>query len=190
MQREEIEQQSNNEAKQGWRFAADAARITDENASSEDSKHSSGGVFVAVDSNLGAVIDNEEGAVTSISGNEGRIAQSWVNVSGGVWVFPVYFWHSEVVKQVRTTRHSWLIACDANMSPEDFEKNCGFKADICSSRRQEKKCQLADSKVQKGRSSKGRMIMSLQVAACRGRSGTWKWWNILNQGHIRQSPLW
>ena len=44
-----------------------------------------------------------------------------------------YFWHSEgwtsrhealleaVVKQVRATRHPWLIACDANMRPEDFE---------------------------------------------------------------------
>ena len=31
-------------------FAADAARITDENAGSEDRKHTLGGVFVAVDS--------------------------------------------------------------------------------------------------------------------------------------------
>ena len=42
----------NKQAKQGWRFAADAARITDECASSEDRTHTSGGVFVAVDSNL------------------------------------------------------------------------------------------------------------------------------------------
>ena len=28
-------------SKQGWRFAADAARITDENASSDDRKHTS-----------------------------------------------------------------------------------------------------------------------------------------------------
>ena len=26
------------------------------------------------------------------------------------------------VKQVRTTRHRWLIACDANMCPEDVKK--------------------------------------------------------------------
>ena len=32
-------------AKEGWRFAADAARITDENAGTEDRKHTSGGVL-------------------------------------------------------------------------------------------------------------------------------------------------
>ena len=48
-----------------------------------------------VDSNLEAVIGKEEGAVESIPGNEGRIAQAWVNVRGGVQVFAVYFWHSE-----------------------------------------------------------------------------------------------
>ena len=62
-------------------------------------------------------------------------------------VFFVYFWHSEgwtprneasveaVVKQARTTKHPWLIAGDANMSPKDFENVCGFKASRCSSRR-------------------------------------------------------
>ena len=40
--------------------AADAARITDEKASSEDRKHTSGGVSVAVDSHLGAVIERKE----------------------------------------------------------------------------------------------------------------------------------
>ena len=45
-----MEEQFNKEAKQGWGCAADA------NASSEDRKHTSGGVFVAVDSKLGAVI--------------------------------------------------------------------------------------------------------------------------------------
>ena len=48
-------------AKQGSRFGADAARITDENASSEDRKHASGRVFVAVDGNPGAGIGKEEG---------------------------------------------------------------------------------------------------------------------------------
>ena len=49
-------------------------------------------------------------------------------------MFSVYFWHSEgwtarneallgpVVKQVQATRHAWVIACDANMCPEDFGK--------------------------------------------------------------------
>ena len=56
--------------------------VTDENANSEDQKHSSGGVFVAMFSNLGVVVDTEEGAVESTTGNEGRIVQVWVNVRG------------------------------------------------------------------------------------------------------------
>ena len=88
MKNEEMEKQFNKEATQGWSFAAGAARITDNNVSSEDRKHTSGGVFVAVDSNLGAVI-GKEGAVTSIPGNEGIIAQAWVNMRGGMRVFSV-----------------------------------------------------------------------------------------------------
>ena len=76
MRKEEKEEQFHIEA----RFAADAARITDEGASIEDRKHTSGGVFVAVDSNWGAVVGAEEGAIKSIPGNEGRVAQAWVNV--------------------------------------------------------------------------------------------------------------
>ena len=82
MKKAEIEEQFNKEAKKCWRFAADAARVTKENAGTEDRKHTSGGVFVAVDSNLGAVIGKEEAAVESIPGNKGRIAQAWVNVRG------------------------------------------------------------------------------------------------------------
>ena len=37
----------------------------------------------------------EEGAIDSISGNEGRIAQAWISFRGGLRVFSVYFWHSE-----------------------------------------------------------------------------------------------
>ena len=73
MRKEEMEEQFNREAKEGWRFAADAARFTDETAGSEDREHTSGGVFIAVDSNLGAFVGEEEGAVASIPGNEGRI---------------------------------------------------------------------------------------------------------------------
>ena len=106
-------------------FTADAARNTDERASGEDRKHTPGGFLVAVYSNLGAVVGAEEGAIDSISGNEGRIAQAWVRVRGGFRVFSVYFSYSEgwtprnealleaVLKQARTTRHPWLIACDA-----------------------------------------------------------------------------
>ena len=48
-----MEEQFNKEAHEGWRFASDAARIQDERASSEDRTYTSGGVFVAADSNLG-----------------------------------------------------------------------------------------------------------------------------------------
>ena len=41
LRKEEMEEQFNREATEGWRFAADAARVTDESASSEDQKHTS-----------------------------------------------------------------------------------------------------------------------------------------------------
>ena len=72
-----MDEQFNEEAKHGWRFAADEARITDEKASSEDRKHPSERVFESTDGNLGAVIGKEEGAARSFPGNEGRIAQAW-----------------------------------------------------------------------------------------------------------------
>ena len=141
LRKEEMEEQFNKEAKEGWRSAADAARITGERARSEGRKHTSGGVFVAV---LGVVVGAEEGAIKSIPGIEGRIAQAWVNVRGGLRVFSVYFWHSEgwtprnealleaVLKQARKTRHPWLTACDANTCPEDFEESLVPKrADAC-----------------------------------------------------------
>ena len=136
LRKEEKEEQFHREA----RFAADPARITDEGASSEDRKHTSGGVFVAVDSNWGVVVGAEEGAIKSIPGNEGRIAQAWLNVRGGLRVFPVYFWHSEgwtprnealleaVVKQAKTTRHQWLVQTCVQKT---FKRACGFKGIGC-----------------------------------------------------------
>ena len=71
---------------------------------------------------LGAVVGAEEGAIESIPGNEGRIAQAWVNVRGGLHIFSVYCWHSEgwsssneapmeaVLKRTRTAKHPWLIS--------------------------------------------------------------------------------
>ena len=86
------------------------------------------------DSNLGTVVGEGNGAVASIPGNEGRLTQAEVNVRGGMRVFAGYFWHSEgwtprnealleaVLKRARVTRHPWLVACDANLSPVDVEK--------------------------------------------------------------------
>ena len=85
LRKEEMEEQFNKVAKEGWRFAANAARITDETAGSEDRKHTTGGVFIAVHSYLGVVVG--EGAVAPIPGNEGRITQAWVYVRGGMRVF-------------------------------------------------------------------------------------------------------
>ena len=42
--KEEMEEQFNKEATKGWRFAASAARFTEETAGDEDRKHTSGGV--------------------------------------------------------------------------------------------------------------------------------------------------
>ena len=56
-------------------------------------------------------------------------------------MFAAYFWHTEgwspgneaileaVLKRARTTKRTWLISCDANMSPEDFEKTLWFRKD-------------------------------------------------------------
>ena len=55
LRKEEMEEQLH-KAKDGWKFAVSAARITEETTGDEDRKHTSGGVFVAVDSNLGAVV--------------------------------------------------------------------------------------------------------------------------------------
>ena len=69
-----------------------------------------------------------EGTVASIPGNEGRITQAWANVRGGMRMFAVYFWHSEgwtPWKRARVTIHPWLVSCDANMSPVEFEGTRG-----------------------------------------------------------------
>ena len=57
-----MEAQFNKSPSKGWRFAAAIAKITDEKASSEDRKHTAGGVCVAVDSILGAVFGNKQDA--------------------------------------------------------------------------------------------------------------------------------
>ena len=94
--------------------------------------------MVAIDSNLGAVV-GAEGAIELNPGNEGIIAQAWLNVRGGLRILSVYFWHSEgwlsrneglleaVLKRTRTTKHPWLIVCDANMRQEDSEISLWFR---------------------------------------------------------------
>ena len=79
-----MEEQFNREAKEGWRFAADAARITDERVRGEDRKHTSGEVFIAVD-NLVAVIGEEAGAVESIQATREHWHQSQATRAGSPW---------------------------------------------------------------------------------------------------------
>ena len=93
------------------------------------------------------VVD-EEGAVESIPGNEGRIAQAWVKVRGMLQVFALYIGHSEdwtlrddplmeaVVKHAATSRDPMLVACDANMDLIDFgrllvKEECVFIDSAC-----------------------------------------------------------
>ena len=82
LRKEDMEEQFNREAKEGWRFVADAARITDEKAGSEDRHDMSGGVFITVNSSPGTVVGEEEGTVASIPCSEGRITQAWHSEGG------------------------------------------------------------------------------------------------------------
>ena len=107
-------------AEKGWRFAAGAARIADETATSGDRKHTSERFCVAVDSNLGAVVAVEEWATDSIVGNEGRIAQAW-ECHRGISCFLA------------------LIACGANMCPEE-EPLVSKGADACCGRKEASTC--------------------------------------------------
>ena len=62
-----------------------------------------------------------------------------MNVRGGMRNFPAYFGHTEgwtarneaileaVLKRARATKHPWLVACDADLCPVDFEKTLCFR---------------------------------------------------------------
>ena len=127
-------------------------RITDEIEGSDDCKHTSGGVFVAHDS------------------GERRVAQAWVNFRRCLRVFAVYFWHSEgwtprkeslmeeTVKQARTTRHPWLMACDANMDRQNVRKSAWFK----------EQCTIFEAS--KASRLRERMTTSLPAEVCKARS--------------------
>ena len=148
-----------------------------------DREHTSGGVFIAIDSNLRAVVGGKEGAVASIPGNEGRITQAWVNVRGCIRVFSENFWHSEgwssrnealleaVLKRALITKHPWLVACDANMSPVIFEKCLWFLKNPDTWRR----LLRAGQEVHKENGLRRFMTRSLRVTAQKGKSRRWRW---------------
>ena len=141
--KEEMEEQFNKEAKEGWRYAADAARITDEKAGDEDRKHTSGVVFGGGSQQLCEQSWeqkrerlNRSQATKEESPNHGYMFED-VCVSSRCSL-----WHSEgwtprnealleaVLKQARTTRHPRLIACDAKMCPEDFGRSLWLQREL------------------------------------------------------------
>ena len=125
-------------------------------------------------------------AIDSIPGNEGRIAQAWVNVRGGLRVFSVYFWHSEgwtsrnealleaVVRQAKVTRHLWLIVCDAITCPEDFEKSLWLQRE----------------QMYKVAPKEASTCMSLRVTASEVSFADRRRWKTSSRGRTKQYPLW
>ena len=151
---------------------------------------------------MGAVVGEEEGAVASIPGNEGRITQAWENVRGGVRVFAVYFWHSEgwtprnealleaVLKRARVTRHPWLVACDADMSPAEFDKSLWFQKNQMHVVAPERAFHVQVKKVRRENGLRRFTTTSLRVTAYKEKSsqigGGWKTWS---RGRAEQCPF-
>ena len=66
--------------------------------------------------------------------NEDRVAEMWVRCHEGIHTLAVYFWHgagwslgneapvSAASRRVATSRHHWVIACDATMEPREFAR--------------------------------------------------------------------
>ena len=158
-------------------------------------------VFVAVDSNLGAVVGAQEGATDSISGNEGRIAQAWLNVRGGVRVFSVYFWHSggwtprnealleAVLRQAQTTRHPWLVAGDAkHVSGRRREEPVVSKeSDACSGSGRSVHMQVKSAQ---GEWIERQKITLLRVSVSEDKFHRLMSWKTLNQDRIKLCPSW
>ena len=95
-----------------------------------------GGVFVAVDSTLGAVscwsrrrddwFDPKQRRKNcpSMGERQSRFA-GFLGVED--WTPRNETLLDAVVKQANTITHLWLVACDANMCPEDFENGLWFR---------------------------------------------------------------
>ena len=86
MKKKVMNEQLNKAAKKGWRFAADAGNHRRRCRLYRHKAHSSG-VFVAFYRHLGAVIGKNERKVKPMEGNEGRLAQAWVECHRRVTFF-------------------------------------------------------------------------------------------------------
>ena len=51
--------------------------------------------FIAVDGALSSTVNKEKGAMQTIPGNDGKFVRAWINVTRGLQVFAIYFWHCE-----------------------------------------------------------------------------------------------
>ena len=71
-----------------------------------------------------------------------------------------------VVKKARTTKHPWLV--DANMDPEDFNRNLWHKSRCMFLETPEKESPRADPRAHMANSSRERMTMSSPVEVCVG----------------------
>ena len=135
-----MEEQFNSEAKEGWRFAADAARITDERASRRSEAHMVS-FFCGSRQQPGSSSWSRRRCGCFDPRQRRKHCPSMGECQRRCACFlVVFFWHSEgwtprnealleaVVKQ-KVTRHPWLVAYDANMCPGDFEKSLRFQRD-------------------------------------------------------------
>ena len=120
-----------NKASKRYKIAAGDARATRE--SEVVGVEISGGVFVDVANRLTSAALVGGVKFDGFEENDGRIAEVCVKCHQGIHVFAVYFWHSEgwttrseelvkaVLRRVANTKSLWIVACDANMEPRDFE---------------------------------------------------------------------
>ena len=90
-------------------------------------------MFVDVANRLTSAAPVDGVEFDSLEVNEGRIAEAWAECHQGMHVFTVYFSHSEgwttrseglvkaLLRRVANTKSLWIIVCDANMEPRDFQ---------------------------------------------------------------------
>ena len=109
--------------------------------SSEDRKHTSGGVFCYSGQLLWEQLlaKKKKEQLSQFEATREELPKAWstcarrcacfLSITSGtrkVWTPRNEALMEEVIKQARTIRHPWLIACDANMCPEDVEKSLWF----------------------------------------------------------------
>ena len=96
-----------------------------------------------------------------------------------------------VVKQARTTRHLWLVACNANVDLETItRKVCGSKNSACSLKRQEKEMTPCRSTGPKGELIGRASGDATASRSLQGKKRVWKWWKTWNQDILRRLLSW